>query len=229
MDGSAGDSIVRQGDKGGHLYLVQDGKIQISVTIAERQQTFTLESGDFFGAASLSEGTVHESSARALTDFRLLKIKRSELEKIIGEQPEIAIRLLERAARPVLAAPEAAESPVELESPQSPGLVYSALVLADGTEFPLLPDGETTIGRSDSAAGHTPNVDLTRHDDELSLSRRHAKVAGGDDGFYVWEEIGVQNGTFLNEVQLKSGVPAKLKDGDRLRFGLVTVEFRQRG
>ena len=40
------------------------------------------------------------------------------------------------------------------------------------------------------------------------------------------EEIGVSNGTFLNETKLQTGVPVELVDGDHVRFGLVKLIFR---
>ncbi|MFW6198408.1 MAG: FHA domain-containing protein [Acidobacteriota bacterium] len=39
-----------------------------------------------------------------------------------------------------------------------------------------------------------------------------------EDGFYVREEIGTSNGTFVNGEQIETGVPVEIEDGDEIRF-----------
>ncbi len=74
--------------------------------------------------------------------------------------------------------------------------------------------------------GIRPDVDLTNLDGPRSVSRRHAKIVQADDEFHVVEEIGTMNGTFVNGNRIATGTPTPLRDGDRLRFGLVDLTFR---
>ena len=46
-----------------------------------------------------------------------------------------------------------------------------------------------------------------------------------DGDFYVREEMGTRNGTFVNGERVQTGVDVKLASGDRLRFGLVETVF----
>lgn len=62
--------------------------------------------------------------------------------------------------------------------------------------------------------GRDPACDLPL--DDLVLSRRHAQLRRGADGWLV-EDLGSTNGTFLNGQQLKRATLLKL--GDLLRFG----------
>jgi hypothetical protein len=39
------------------------------------------------------------------------------------------------------------------------------------------------------------------------------------------EEIGVMNGTFVNEKRLVTGAPMLIQNGDVLKFGLVPLTF----
>jgi DNA-binding winged helix-turn-helix (wHTH) protein len=83
-----------------------------------------------------------------------------------------------------------------------------------GTSMFALPDGTTIIGRDEHAG-----IVL----DESTVSRRHAQITvrGGEATI---EDLGSQNGTWVNECRLDGAVA--LADGDRIRFGLVHVIYR---
>ena len=83
-----------------------------------------------------------------------------------------------------------------------------------GTSMIALPNGTTIIDRDESAA-----VVL----DETTVSRRHAQITvrGGEATI---EDLGSQNGTWVNECRVDR--PMALADGDRIRFGLVHVIYR---
>ena len=93
------------------------------------------------------------------------------------------------------------------------------------SEFFLNREGDTLVGRSDPVTGITPDVDLTPLDSQRSTSRRHAKLYQMGDIFYVMEEIGVMNGTYVNGIRLATGVPVAVANGDVLKFGLVSLTF----
>jgi diguanylate cyclase (GGDEF)-like protein len=56
--------------------------------------------------------------------------------------------------------------------------------------------------------------------EDRSLSRRHARVFRGKDGFYV-QDLESKNGSFLNGERIRG--KNRLRDGDRLQIGLTTV------
>ena len=88
------------------------------------------------------------------------------------------------------------------------------------------PDGETIIGRFDPVTGVQPEVDLKPVDVHRSTSRRHAVIHGREGSFFVREEVGCANGTFVNGERLETGVEVEIHDGDALQFGLVKTLFR---
>ncbi len=92
--------------------------------------------------------------------------------------------------------------------------------------FHLSVGSETSIGRRDPVTGIDPDVDLTPIDTHRSTSRAHARIYHRGRKFFLREEIGTSNGTFLNETKLQTGVPVELVDGDQVRFGLVKLIFR---
>jgi pSer/pThr/pTyr-binding forkhead associated (FHA) protein len=94
-----------------------------------------------------------------------------------------------------------------------------------GMEFPLSTTSETTIGRKDAVTGIYPDVDLSPIDTQRSISRRHAKIFRRGSKFFVGEEIGTMNSTFVNGTRLETGVPAEIRAGDEVRFGVISLKF----
>ena len=68
-------------------------------------------------------------------------------------------------------------------------------------------------------------IDLSGHDPDKTLSRKHARILRSKDGVFLKEEEG-RNGTFVNGTRVGPGQTVRLEEGDRIRFGLVEVTFR---
>jgi pSer/pThr/pTyr-binding forkhead associated (FHA) protein len=102
------------------------------------------------------------------------------------------------------------------------------LILRDkGVELPLPPDQpELVIGRTDPVQNIYPDVDLAEQEGERSgVSRKHARILQRPDGAYI-EDLNSTNFTFLNHVRLHPGHTYPLKDGDEIRLGVLTLEYR---
>ena len=98
------------------------------------------------------------------------------------------------------------------------------LVGASGTpEFFLNREGDTLVGRADPVTGITPDIDLTPLDTQRSTSRRHAKLYQMGGTFYVMEEIGVMNGTFVNDQRLATGAPMAIQNAAWLSGGAAAA------
>ncbi len=91
---------------------------------------------------------------------------------------------------------------------------------------PAARDREVGVGRLDPVTELSPEIDLTALDPQRSLSRRHARVVCRDGRFYLREEIGTANGTFVEGERLATGVERLLEPGARVRFGRVDFVFR---
>jgi pSer/pThr/pTyr-binding forkhead associated (FHA) protein len=57
--------------------------------------------------------------------------------------------------------------------------------------------------------------------DDVTVSRRHAEIVRGPDGYHV-RDAGSLNGTYLNRERVES---AKLTDGDELQIGTFKLVF----
>ena len=89
--------------------------------------------------------------------------------------------------------------------------------LVIGHDF--LPDEEIVLGREEDAA-------MRLVDD--SVSRRHAAVrlAGGK---FLLRDLGSRSGTNLNWIRLEDGESARVRSGDRIRFGSTEAIVRLPG
>ncbi len=235
---AAGDYVFHEGDLGTEMYIINEGKVEILNRLGDEDRVLAvLEKGDFFGEMSVLEDLPRAASARALTDARLLQINGSTFDQMLQSNPEIAVRMMRKLSRRLRETDELLKtsfgnrmSPISSEIPspsaQRPAEGPERLVhLASGMEFPLAVGPETTVGRRDPVTGIFPDVDLTPVDSQRSVSRRHAKIYRRGAKFFLAEEIGTMNSTFLNGNRLETGVPGEITPGSELRFGVVVLRL----
>ncbi len=232
-----GEIIFSEGDIGTEMYIVQSGTVELLKSIGgETRVLSTLEKGDFFGEMSVLEDVPRTASARAKTDVELVRINGATFDAMLKSNTEIAVRMmrkLSRRLREVTAMLEEAlgrrvadeEKPVQRRV-EPERHAFRLICEEPSAEFFLNREGDTLVGRADPVTGITPDVDLTPLDPQRSTSRRHAKLYQMSEVFYVMEEIGVMNGTYVNGNRLVTGVPMAVQSGDVLKFGLVSLTFQ---
>lgn len=252
----AGSYVFREGESGEEMYILQEGQVEIVKRYGpEEKRLALLEAGDFFGEMSMLESRPRSASARVVADARVLAIDPSTFDQMLREYPEVAVRMLRalgqrlrryedeavaanKVAQDVLAgAPRHALGTIEPISPASvapapaaapasgagrPRLVH----VGSTTEFALPFDHEVGVGRLDPVTQLSPEIDLTGLDPQRSLSRRHARIVFRGDRFFLREEIGTANGTFVEGERLATGVERELVPGARIRFGRVDFVFQ---
>jgi CRP-like cAMP-binding protein len=238
---AAGQMVFEEGDLGSEMYVIQSGTVELvkKTRRGDVKVLATLEKGDFFGEMSILEDVPRTATARAKTDCELIKIGQSTFDEMLRHNTEIAVRMLRKLSRRLRETTKLLEettgtapaldeaSDVSAASSSGAGKHRTnRLVTESGEEFFLSSEDETTVGRIDPVTGIRPDVDLAPLDNQRSVSRRHAKVTRSGSSFFVVEEIGTMNGTFVNGARIQTGQPATIKDGDRLRFGLVDMTFR---
>jgi CRP-like cAMP-binding protein len=237
-----GGTVFRENEPGTDMFIIREGQIEILKSISGKDRVLAvLDEGDFFGEMSVLDDLPRSATARAKTDAVLLRIDRSTFDQMVRHNPEIPVRMLRKLSRRLRAAdPGAAEVEVQVppsgampapEPPPSeaaagdaagPRLVHQQT----GSVFLLATGAETFVGRYDAATGIHPDIDLKPVDTDRSISRRHAKIAQRDNRFFVIEEIGTTNGTFVNRRRVEKGAEVEFHDGDEVQFGLVRTVFR---
>ena len=233
VDCREGEYLFKEGDLGTEMYIIQDGQVEIVKSLdGQPKRVAVLEKGDFFGEMSVLEDLPRTASARALKACRLLQINSSTFDQMLRSNPEIAVRMMRKLSRRLRRIDEEREEgsrpdkqPVPVTEPEE--VTAQRLLHRDtGIEFPLSSSPESTVGRQDPVTGIDPEIDLTEVDTDRSTSRRHAKIHRRSGKFFLTEEIGTTNGTFINGARLQTGVPFELHVGDEVQFGLVKLDFR---
>ncbi|MFC1530644.1 cyclic nucleotide-binding domain-containing protein [Gemmatimonadota bacterium] len=91
-----GEDIVRQGDLGDCMFVVQSGRVEVlQATDAGEQHLAYLETGDFFGEMAVFEKEKRSATVRAKGEARVLKVDKKTLLRRIKEDPLLAVNLLQ--------------------------------------------------------------------------------------------------------------------------------------
>ncbi len=132
-------------------------------------------------------------------------------------------------SEPVSEPAPAASEPVAAPVPeaQAPLRKQGRLVVEGGGSVFPLEGTEVLLGRYDPITEIQPEIDLSTADTKRSVSRRHARLSWRGDTWYVSEEIGALNGTFVNGVKLRPGSRAPLSDNDVVSVGMVRLVYRE--
>jgi CRP-like cAMP-binding protein len=138
---------------------------------------------------------------------------------------------------PTVEPPEKSEAPMPPPAAPSADPVTAAPAMAEGSHAILHSDdgkenypissNKAVIGRFDPVTGLKPEVDLSGADINRSISRQHARLSLEGGIYYLCEEPGALNGTFINGRKLITGKPTRVKDGDAVTLGMVKLVFRE--
>ena len=92
----AGEEIFAEGEKGDKFYLILKGEVRISKIISGvgEEALRVLKKGEYFGEMSLIDDEPRSAHAIANTDVDLMVIDRSDFEKLLSEDKELAYKLL---------------------------------------------------------------------------------------------------------------------------------------
>jgi len=92
---AAGDAIVRQGEEGDCLFVIQDGEADVfREENGEEARVGTLRAGDMFGEMAIIEKEVRSATIRARTRVKALTIDRKTFLRRVQEDPSLAFNVL---------------------------------------------------------------------------------------------------------------------------------------
>ena len=226
-----GELVYKKGEMAQQMYVILAGKVRLYIgDTASGDWSEELSKGDFFGEGSLLEVIPRPNTAVALEDSELIAITRGTFLRMIRQNPEVSVKMMQRLAqrnREISAKIDHQDgqksSSQKLKAPPQNALLVSVVT---GRKFPIMSHG-ALIGRFDPNTGIHPDIDLTEEDSQLSVSRRHARILCEHGRYFLVEEHGVTNGTYIKGDRLQPGDARELKAGDRVGFGMVVLFFEK--
>ena len=95
-DITQGQPIFRAGESGDALYLIENGRVRISVEDAEGDEVTLAElaQGDFFGEMAILDGKPRSADATTLEDTRLAVLSREDFIAFVQRNPNVALEML---------------------------------------------------------------------------------------------------------------------------------------
>jgi uncharacterized membrane protein len=95
-DVSASTELFHKGDTGDAMYLIENGRVRISI-IDEDQKEITLAElaqGDFFGEMSIIDGRKRSADAKVIENARLAVLSRPNFLAFVRSNPDVALGML---------------------------------------------------------------------------------------------------------------------------------------
>ncbi len=240
-----GKVICRQGEIQKNFFIINKGKVNVKDDNSNIILT-SLSKGDFFGEDSLILEQSAEYTIETVEDSKIIEIPIPSLIEMMKKSTDISLKILKKLAekntrivnnlmtlklkdstisdkKPL---PELNEDD-EMTSEKLDENIKAFLVIQRSNRIVKLTKKSTNIGRKDYTTGFVPDVDLTKEDEEKYISRKHASILYSDNNkFYIFEEPGAVNGTFLNGNKLDTGVKYDLKNEDEMTLCHLNIIFK---
>ena len=93
---SSNTRLFRHGDQGNAMYLIESGRVRISLLDEDKNDVTLAElaQGDFFGEMSLIDGRQRSADARVIEDSRLAILSRDAFLLFVRNNPDVALNML---------------------------------------------------------------------------------------------------------------------------------------
>ena len=91
----SGEMVIEKDSPAGELFIVADGSYKVfDDSLGEDFVFAILERGNIFGEMSFLDGSPRSAFVKALSDGSLLRMGRTEFEKLLADYPDTASRFL---------------------------------------------------------------------------------------------------------------------------------------
>lgn len=93
---ASGTELFRKGETGDAMYLVESGRVRISITDDDGHELTLAENaqGDFFGEMALIDGRQRSADATVVEDARLAVLSRPDFLSFVRTSPDLALEML---------------------------------------------------------------------------------------------------------------------------------------
>ena len=123
---AARQRIYKIGEPGGRAYVLVSGSVRVTIVDEDHQDVLVDEpaTGEFFGFASMLDGTPHQTNAVAIAESVCLEVDQDDIATLVKRKPHAAMDMLSVLGRQFHAAQQlvrvrAARNPNELIEKES--------------------------------------------------------------------------------------------------------------
>lgn len=240
---SIGAIVFKKGDIQTDFYIINKGKVQLK-NDETGQILVTIGKGDFFGEESLNSDQNAIYTVEVIEDADMIKIPYVSLTEMLKQMPDIALKILKKLSEKhikiqsvlmsmAVSTPQIKAKQKDKEAKREDQTsekinpeIKAYLIIQRSNRIVQLTKTQTVLGRRDYTTGFIPDIDLTDEDEEKYISRKHSQVLFRDGKFYLSEEPGAINGTFLNGNKLQTGVKHELHAEDEITLCQLNVVFK---
>lgn len=95
-DVATNTSLFRAGDDGDAMYLIESGRVRITITDEDKKEIVLAElaQGDFFGEMAIIDGKHRSADATVAEAARLAVLSREDFLSFIHDNPKVALEML---------------------------------------------------------------------------------------------------------------------------------------
>lgn len=98
---SAGQIIFHMGDEGGNLYIINSGRVKITLPSPHGEEVFLtiLSGGEILGELSFIDGKPRSATVQALVETEILCLSRKDFLDFLRDRFDVSLRVLEVLAQ----------------------------------------------------------------------------------------------------------------------------------
>ena len=88
--------IYKAGDPGGRAYVMISGSVRVTTTDEDQQEVVVDQpaAGEFFGMASMLDGTPHQTDAVAMEETECVEVDRHDISVLIQRKPDAGLDMM---------------------------------------------------------------------------------------------------------------------------------------
>lgn len=86
-------TLFKEGDEGDKMYIIKNGKVEITMEQAEKNPIATLSTNDFFGEMALVSNDPRNATAKTLEDSEIFVLHKDVFQELMRINPEIATQI----------------------------------------------------------------------------------------------------------------------------------------
>ena len=95
-----GDVIIREGDKGSEMYIIQSGAVKVTKKTEKGEIILaTLSKGDFFGEMALFERARRSATVSAVGEIRVIVLHAGNFLYRLRQDPTLVFEMIQKMSR----------------------------------------------------------------------------------------------------------------------------------